>query len=146
MYIGGPLPCTDPHCGSGSGYSLPPNQTSLYITRSVRGKHGVRLPGAVGRNCHPTGGHPPLGPELVAEGQGETHDRSLPRHPWSRWSELNRRPTPYHGVALPAELHRQKGWRGQLSYIGSGQTNHLYRQVAPCPVSVKSYLPAGDHP
>ena len=25
----------------------------------------------------------------------------------SRWPELNRRPTPYHGVALPAELHRQ---------------------------------------
>src|SRR3989344_982199 len=26
---------------------------------------------------------------------------------WSRWSELNRRPTPYHGVALPTELQRQ---------------------------------------
>jgi hypothetical protein len=26
----------------------------------------------------------------------------------SRWPELNRRPTPYHGVALPAELHRQQ--------------------------------------
>ena len=24
---------------------------------------------------------------------------------WSQWSDLNRRPTPYHGVALPAELH-----------------------------------------
>lgn len=24
----------------------------------------------------------------------------------SRWSESNRRPTPYHGVALPTELHR----------------------------------------
>jgi hypothetical protein len=26
----------------------------------------------------------------------------------SRWPELNRRPTPYHGVALPAELQRQR--------------------------------------
>ncbi|KKS83161.1 MAG: hypothetical protein UV57_C0023G0027 [Parcubacteria group bacterium GW2011_GWD2_43_10] len=34
--------------------------------------------------------------------------RHLPRHLWSRWPELNRRPTPYHGVALPAELHRHK--------------------------------------
>ncbi len=25
----------------------------------------------------------------------------------SRWPELNRRPTPYHGVALPTELQRQ---------------------------------------
>ncbi len=24
----------------------------------------------------------------------------------SRWPDLNRRPTPYHGVALPAELQR----------------------------------------
>lgn len=24
----------------------------------------------------------------------------------SQWPELNRRPTPYHGVALPTELHR----------------------------------------
>ena len=25
----------------------------------------------------------------------------------SRWPDLNRRPTPYHGVALPTELHRR---------------------------------------
>ncbi len=25
----------------------------------------------------------------------------------SRWPDSNRRPTPYHGVALPTELHRQ---------------------------------------
>ena len=25
----------------------------------------------------------------------------------SRWPDLNRRPTPYHGVALPTELQRQ---------------------------------------
>ena len=27
---------------------------------------------------------------------------------WSQWSGLNRRPPPYHGGALPAELHWQK--------------------------------------
>ncbi len=27
---------------------------------------------------------------------------------WSRWPELNRRPTPYHGVALPSELQRRR--------------------------------------
>ena len=26
---------------------------------------------------------------------------------WSRCADLNRRPTPYHGVALPTELQRQ---------------------------------------
>ena len=31
----------------------------------------------------------------------------LKKNFWSRWSELNRRPTPYHGVALPTELQRQ---------------------------------------
>ena len=28
------------------------------------------------------------------------------RHFWSRWPESNRRPLPYHGSALPPELHR----------------------------------------
>ncbi len=28
---------------------------------------------------------------------------------WSQWPGLNRRPRPYHGRALPTELHWQKG-------------------------------------
>ena len=33
------------------------------------------------------------------------------RQSQSRWSGLNRWPTPYHGVALPAELQRLRLWR-----------------------------------
>ena len=35
----------------------------------------------------------------------------LPVQSWSRWSDLNRRPIPYEGIALPAELHRQMIFR-----------------------------------
>ena len=40
--------------------------------------------------------------EFIKDTKPEVND-----DPWSRWSELNRRPTPYHGVALPAELQRR---------------------------------------
>ena len=32
--------------------------------------------------------------------------RWKPCYDWSRWADLNRRPTDYESVALPAELHR----------------------------------------
>lgn len=41
-------------------------------------------------------------------------------------ADLNRGPTPYHGVALPAELRGQR-WRGKLNYSG------ISFRVAPCP-------------
>ena len=33
---------------------------------------------------------------------------------WSRWSDLNRRPTPYHGVALPLSYIGVVGREGEL--------------------------------
>ena len=47
----------------------------------------------------------------------------VPRLPaaWSRCAGLNRGPRPYHGRALPAELHRRPATGGQvykLSYNG----------------------------
>ena len=39
-------------------------------------------------------------------GESKQNSPVIIRHQMSRWPELNRRPTPYHGVALPAELQR----------------------------------------
>ena len=35
---------------------------------------------------------------------------------WSRFSDLNRRPHPYHGCALPAELNRLWWWNMDLNH------------------------------
>lgn len=45
---------------------------------------------------------PPHQASLRSAGTGQAWSSSAR----SRWPELNRRPTPYHGVALPAELQR----------------------------------------
>ena len=49
-------------------------------------------------------------------------NRGQPREEWSRWSDLNRRPTLYESVALP------------LSYIGAFRARHLSDQKASLPV------------
>ena len=51
------------------------------------------------------------------------------RHCLSQWPDLNRRPTPYHGVALPAELHWQLL---QNTIYATG------KQVSPTPFPFKS--------
>ena|GEM_PF-5741183 len=51
---------------------------------------------------------------------------------WSRWAELNCRPTPYHGVALP------------LSYIGLGPPKGSLGEYGICPKFSNLFLAADE--
>ena len=44
------------------------------------------------------------------------HFRAITLKKWSRFSDLNRRPHPYHGCALPAELNRRWWWNMDLNH------------------------------
>ena len=51
---------------------------------------------------------------------------------WSRWPESNRRPLPYHGSALPSELHRltsEHRWSGRRD--SNSQPSRWQRDALP---------------
>ncbi len=58
----------------------------------------------------------------------------------SRWSESNRRPTPYHGVALPTELHRRFSLKLRNALCSSPRRRNARAKATPLLYTVSLIL------